>query len=164
MTIRNGIFAKYENLELKLVESRIEVPVSDDKKTFQLWYPNLKDCPFKDFEKDRFGQGFYKTIAISQIGKAFLVNTFGKYKKLKVEVFEGKDNKVQIASRNLIIAEELNLIKCGKEWYKNEVEISNLNLIWEEKIEIKKAESLYGEILKLSEIWNDKLARMKLEK
>lgn len=164
MTIRNGMYAQYENLELKLVEARIDVPVPEDQKTFQIWYPNLKDCPFEDFERDRFDQGFYKTIPISQIEKAFLINTFGKCKKLKVEVFKGKGNKVQIASRNLMIAEELNLIKVGKEWYMKEVEISNLNLIWEEKVEIIKSESLYGEILKLNEIWNDKIERMKMEK
>ncbi len=158
------MYARYENLELKLVEARIDVPVPDDQKTFLLWYPNLKDCPFEDFEIDRFDQGFYKIIPISQIEKAFLVRTFGKYKKLVVEIFEGKENKVQIASRNLMIAEELNLTKVGKEWYMNEVEISNLKLIWEEKIEITKSESLYGEILKLNEIWNDKTERMKIEK
>ena len=43
------------------------------------------------------------------------------------------------SSRNKVIAEELNMIEVGKEWYKKEVEISDLDLIWEEKIEIRKS-------------------------
>ncbi len=73
MTIRNGLFAEYENLDLKLVETRSDVPIPDDKKTFSLWYRNLKDCPFEDFEEDKLGNGFYKIIPISQIEKAFCV-------------------------------------------------------------------------------------------
>lgn len=156
MKIRNGIFAEYKKLDLKLVETRSDVPISDDKKAFQLWYQNLNDCPYDDFEKDKFGNGFYKNIPISQIEKATLIITFAKYKKLNVEVFEGRENKVQITSRNKMIAEELNMIRVGEEWYKKEVEISDLDLIWEEKIEIKKSKNLYGEILKLNEIWKDK--------
>lgn len=157
MTIRNGIFAKYKHLDLKLVETRSEGPIPDNKKTFQLWYLNFKDCPFEDFEKDRFGSGFYKTIPINQIEKAFLVNTFGKYKKWKVEVFEGKENKVQIATRDILNKENLEMIKVGKDWYKKEVEISELEMIWEEKVEIIHSKCLYGEILKLNEIWRDKI-------
>ena len=164
MTIRNGLFAEYENLDLKLVETRSDVPIPDDKKTCLLWYRNLKDCPFEDFKEDKFGNGFYKIIPISQIEKAFLVFTFGKYKKLDVEVFEGKENKVVIASRNKMVAEELNMIRVGEEWYQKEVEISDLDFLWEESIEIKKSKTLYGEILQLNEIWQDKREKMKLEK
>lgn len=161
MTIRNGLFAVYENLDLKLVETRSGIPIPDDKKTFLLWYSNLKDCPFEDFEQDKFGNGFYKIIPISKIEKVFLVITFGKYKKLDVEVFEGRENKVQIASRNIFAAEELNMIRVGEDWYNKEVEFSDLDFIWEESIEIKQSKTLYGEILQLNEIWQDKRKKMK---
>ncbi len=88
--------------------------------------------------------------------------TFGKIQEVDVEVFEGKENKVQIASRNKVVAEELNMIRvAGEEWYKKEVEISDLDFLWEESIEIKKSKTLYGEILQLNEIWQDKREKMK---
>ena len=162
MEIRNGIFTRYEDFDLKLVEQRSEVPVSDDKKAFQIWYQNTEDCPFEDFEKDKFGNGFYKIVPISQIEKVFLIITFGKYKKWTIEVFEGKGDKVQIASRDRTVSEELGMKKIGKEWYMKEVEISDLDLIWEETIEIKQSDTLYGAFLKLNDLWRDKRERIKL--
>ena len=63
--------------------------------------------------------------------------------QLDVEVFEGIENKVQIASRNIIAAEELNMIRVGEDWYIKEVEFSDLDFIWEESIEIKPSKTLY---------------------
>ena len=164
MVIRNGLFAKYDNFELELAESRSEVPIPDEEKTFSLWYHNLKDCPFKDFKKCEFGNGFYKTVLIDQIEKPFLVLTYGKYKKLKIEVFKGKEHKIQIASRSELIAGELDMIKCREDWYTKDVEIRDIDLIWEEKFEIKKSKTIYGDILQLKDLWKEKIGQMKIEK
>ena len=56
MTIRNGIYTEYKRHELKLVESRTEVLIPIEKKTFQIWYNNSEDCPFDEFVKDDFNQ------------------------------------------------------------------------------------------------------------
>jgi hypothetical protein len=153
MKIRNGFYCKYENLDLKLVETRNDVPIPDDKRMFQLWYEDPNECPFDDFEKDRFGNGFYKIIPINQIGIVSLVFTYGMINGFNIEVFAGKENKIQIASRNIKIAEELGLSNCGVGKFMKQIEISDLDLVWEETIQIKKSVTPLGEVLKLNEIW-----------
>lgn len=160
MKIRNGFYCKYENLDLKLVETRNDVPIPDDKRTFQLWYQDPHKCPFDDFEKDRFGNGFYKIIPINQIGIVYLVFTYGMINGLNIEVFAGKENKIQIASRNIKIAEKLSLYNCGVGRFMKQIEITDLDLVWEETIQIKKSVTPFGEVLKLNEIWQDRKEKM----
>ena len=47
--------------QLKLVESRIEVPVADEQKTYQLWFEKGVECPFEDFDKSIHNNGFFIT-------------------------------------------------------------------------------------------------------
>jgi hypothetical protein len=143
----------YEGHQLKLVESRIEVPVSAKQKTYQLWYEEGSNCPYEDFEKSVHNNGFFKTIGIDQIKNAFWIRTFGLYKKFQIEVFPSKKrNQIQIATRNKMTASELGLNKLGEHWYKKEVDYSRLELVWEESIKIVYSKQKYGHIIRLAEL------------
>lgn len=158
MTIRNGIYTEYEQHVLKLVESRNDVPIPVEQKKFQIWFEGNENCPFHDFEKSAFGNGFFKTVTIDQIENAFLILTYGKYKNRLVEVFPGKkENHLIIATRDNLIADELAMKKIGKHWFNSEVLALEIEVIWEEVTQVKHSKNLYGKIIALEYIWKTKI-------
>ncbi len=162
--IRNGIFTEYKGYQLKLIESRIEVPIPVEQKEYQIWYDDDSDCPFEDFEKSNHNNGFFKTVKIDQLKNVFAIRTLGKYHNFIIEVFVSKNkNHFQIATRNQSIASELKFNKIGEDWYMKELESSELELVWEEVIQIKQSNEKFGHIARIYELLQIRMNQLKQE-
>lgn len=151
--IRNGIFTAYKNYELKLVESREEVPVPIEEKSYQIWYENNANCPFGDFIKSSHNNGFYKIVTIDQLKDVFAVRTLGKYNNKVVEVFPSREkDHLQISTRDKSTATDLHFTKVGEDWYMKEVDSSALELVWEKILRVKTPKDKQEQIFRLKEL------------
>jgi len=151
--VRNGMYIRYKNYELKIVETRVEVPIPIEQKKYQILYEDGSNCPFDDFVKSNHDNGYYKILKIDKLNDVFGVRTFGKYNGFPVEIFKtNKDGFFMIATRDSSIADELKFNSTNENWYTKEILNSKLELIWEEITRIKQTNEKYGDIIRLNEL------------
>ncbi len=129
--MRNNTYTVFRGEHLMLSDIR------DDDDNVLLSYVG-DDCPFSDFTKSKHGINRYVLIVEQKnINNAYKVRTMGKYRGYIFSVFsvEGSSTgMVFIGTSNKDVSTELNLLEINRNWYGNDINESELDLIWEERI------------------------------
>lgn len=128
--MRNGIYTYFRSYHLRLNTIR-----DDDEKV--VIYFDGKDCPFLDFEVSKHHQDTYcLIIRLNELSNAYWVKTYTLYKGFKLLLFElniGIEGMFSIATSDKQAFSELGLTEIDKPWFAQDIHISNLKNIWEER-------------------------------
>ena len=129
--MRNGIYTYYQGFHLQVTTIR------DDDKSVIL---NYKDgiCPFNNFEKSNQDDGTYNLIIdLKDLINAYYVKTLGLLKGYVFQVFDVKYTSEQIVrigtnDRDKFIS-VTGLHESQKDWYIYDIQLFELDGIWEER-------------------------------
>lgn len=128
MTIRTGNYTIYRENICLIFEIRHELELTQEDIQYQI----CSNFQMDGFEKHPFENLFCKVFNFSDITNAFLVDTFGLYKGIEVNVYEFRPNPrmVHITTKDKSIATNLSFIDMG-DYYLKEIDIDELEKIWE---------------------------------
>lgn len=129
--MRNNTYTVFREEHLILSDIR------DDDDNVLLSYIG-DDCPFADFAKSKHGINRYVFIVEQKsINNAYEVRTMGKYRGYIFSVFSvegGSNGIVFIGTSNKDVSTEINLLEINTNWYGNDINESELDTIWEERM------------------------------
>lgn len=129
--MRNGIYTYYQGFHLQVTTIR------DDDNRVMLNYKN-GTCPFNDFVKSSHDDGtYYLIIDLTDLTNAYYVKTFGLFKGNVFQVFDVKYTSEQVvrigtSNRDKFIS-STGLDESHKDWYIYDIQLSELEEIWEER-------------------------------
>lgn len=136
INIRTGNYTSYLGYECQLFEVRTEVPTSELDMKFSVCYSSAENLKLNGFQKHAYADLFCKTVNYNDLKNAYSVNTFGIYKGVMVQVF-GKRldniNIVEVGTNSYYAFKELGFLELDPNWYIKDVNIDEIDEIWEER-------------------------------
>jgi hypothetical protein len=140
--IRLGTFTNIDGIEMFLFGNRSEVPLAEEEKIYGVSYPAYlgEKEGFKLHELPTpYENEYRKEVYLTEISNAFFVATKAKYKGeiFDVEPYYGDEIHLHITTKNRELGMKLNFYELhdghGKPYYLNEIKISDVEKIWEER-------------------------------
>ncbi len=135
MIIRWGNYTVYKGAELSLKELRKEAPVPDADIQYCICYRKEERPGQLTGFSNLFSEDEYcKVVALSELGNAFWVSTFGSYNGNIVKVFEYKPDpeQVYVTTEDPQVAIANDFLDMG-DHYGKDISLKELEKLWEER-------------------------------